>query len=64
MNDDQLYNAIWETVGKHVGYGVDCDVLTDQIWDIIIEDDVQTARRNKRNQIGAFMMGTMWGRPQ
>jgi hypothetical protein len=64
MTDDQLYNAIWETVGKHVGYGVDCDVLTDQIWDIIIKDDAQTTRRHKRNQVGAFMMGTMWGRPQ
>jgi hypothetical protein len=64
MTDDQLYNAIWETVGKHVGYGVDCDVLTDQIWDIIIEDDAQTTRRDKRNQVGAFMMGTLWGRPQ
>ncbi len=64
MTDDQLYNAIWETVGKHVGYGIDCDVLTDQIWDIILEDDAQTTRRNKRNQVGAFMMGTLWGRPQ
>jgi hypothetical protein len=64
MTDDQLYNAIWETVGARIGYGVDCDVLTDQIWDIIIEDDAQTTRRNKRNQVGAFMMGTLWGRPQ
>ena len=64
MTDDQLYNAIWETVGKHVGYGVECDVLTDQIWDLLLEDDADTVRRNRRNQAGAFMMGTMWGRPQ
>ena len=36
--DDQLYDAIWEVVGKHVGYGIECDVLTDQIWDIIMEE--------------------------
>jgi hypothetical protein len=45
MTDDQLYNAIWETAGKHVGYGIDCDVLTDQIWDLLLEDARDTARR-------------------
>ena len=54
MTDDQLYNAIWETVGKHVGYGVDCDALTDQIWDVIIEDD--RSRRRKDQALG-FMAG-------
>ena len=31
---DTLYNRIWETVGKKVGYGIDCDVLTDALMDI------------------------------
>jgi hypothetical protein len=45
MTDDQLYNAIWETAGKHVGYGIGCDVLTDQIWDLLLEDARDNARR-------------------
>jgi hypothetical protein len=45
MTDDQLYNAIWETAGKYVGYGIDCDVLTDQIWDLLLEDARDTSRR-------------------
>jgi hypothetical protein len=34
---DTLYNYIWEVVGKKVGYGVDCDALTDQICDAVTE---------------------------
>ena len=64
MTDDQLYNAIWETAGKHVGYGIGCDVLTDQIWDLLLEDARDTARRRGYEQTAGFMMGTMLGRPQ
>ena len=35
---DTLYNRIWETVGKKVGYGVDCDALTDALMDIFNEE--------------------------
>jgi hypothetical protein len=34
---DTLYNYIWEVVGKKVGYGIDCDALTDQICDAVME---------------------------
>ena len=30
-----LYELIWEEVGKKVGYGIDCDVMTDRIVDIV-----------------------------
>ena len=30
-----LYDLIWEEVGKKVGYGIDCDVMTDRIIDIV-----------------------------
>jgi hypothetical protein len=30
-----LYELIWEELGKNVGYGIDCDVLTDKIVDIV-----------------------------
>jgi hypothetical protein len=26
---------IWEEVGKKVGYGIDCDVMTDRLVDIV-----------------------------
>ena len=32
-----LYNLIWEGVGKKVGYGVDCDVMTNKLMDIIAD---------------------------
>jgi len=34
---DTLYNYIWEVVGKKVGYGADCDELTDRICDAVTE---------------------------
>ena len=64
MTDDQLYNRIWETVGARIGYGVDCDELTDQIWDLLLEDARDTARRRSYDRAAGFMMGTMWGRSQ
>jgi len=36
-DNDSLYNRIWKTVGKKVGYGIDCDVLTDQVIDVVKE---------------------------
>ena len=32
---DSLYNRIWKTVGERVGYGIDCDTLTDKVIDIV-----------------------------
>ena len=40
MNDfdrNTLYNYVWEVVGKKVGYGIDCDVLADQVCDAVME---------------------------
>ena len=34
---DTLYNYVWETVGKKVGYGIDCDVLADQVCDAVTD---------------------------
>jgi hypothetical protein len=34
---DTLYNYVWDVVGKKVGYGIDCDVLTDKICDAVTE---------------------------
>jgi hypothetical protein len=34
---DTLYNYIWGTVGPRVGYGIECDLLTDQICDAVME---------------------------
>ena len=32
-----LYELIWKEVGKKVGYGIDCDVMTDRLVDIVAE---------------------------
>jgi hypothetical protein len=32
-----LYDLIWEEVGKKVGYGIDCDEMTDRLVDIVAE---------------------------
>jgi hypothetical protein len=37
FDHDTLYNCIWETVGDKVGYGIDCDFLTDRICDVVME---------------------------
>jgi hypothetical protein len=34
---DTLYDYVWEVVGRRIGYGIDCDVLTDQICDAVTE---------------------------
>ena len=34
---NSLYDRIWKVVGKKVGYGIDCDVLSDQICDAVTE---------------------------
>ena len=45
---DSLYNRIWKTVGKKVGYGIDCDVLTDWVIDEVNEwIDTKTTEETK-----------------
>jgi hypothetical protein len=61
VTDDQLYSEIWKVVAAHVGDNTDADYLTDQIWDVILEDARDTARRRSYDQAAGFMMGTMWG---
>jgi hypothetical protein len=37
FDNDTLYNYVWSVVGKKVGYGADCDALTEQICDAVME---------------------------
>jgi hypothetical protein len=30
-----FYDKLWEELGKKVGYGIDCDKLTDRVMDLI-----------------------------
>jgi len=60
MTDDQLYSEIWKVVADHVGDSTDADYLTDQIWDVILDDARDTARRRSYDQAAGFMMGTLW----
>jgi hypothetical protein len=34
---DTLYDYVWEVVGRRIGYGIDCDVLTDQVCDAVMK---------------------------
>jgi predicted P-loop ATPase len=34
---DSLYTRLWKTIGERVGYGIDCDTLTDKVIDIVNE---------------------------
>ena len=60
MTDQELYNKIWEVVGQHVGYGIECDQTTDEIWDIIMEDDADQGNQRSYDQTAGFMMGAMF----
>ena len=60
MTDQELYNAIWETVGKHVGFGIECDQVTDEIWDLLLLDAKYTARGRSYDQAAGFIMGAMY----
>ena len=62
MTDEALYQAIWETVERFIGDGPECEALTNEIWDLLLEDAREGARQQNRDKAAAFMMGTMWGR--
>ena len=32
---ESFYDKLWEELGKKVGYGIDCDELTDRVMDLI-----------------------------
>jgi hypothetical protein len=37
LDRDTLYDYVWEVVGRRIGYGIDCDVLTDQVCDAVMK---------------------------
>ena len=41
-----FYNQLWEELGKKVGYGIDCDQLTDGVMDLI-RDNIPDPIDNK-----------------
>ena len=41
-----FYDKLWEELGKKVGYGIDCDQLTDRIMDLI-KDNIPEPMENK-----------------
>jgi hypothetical protein len=60
MTDNQLYNAIWEVVARHVGDTTEADEITDHIWDILMEDDQDITRQRSYNQTAGFMMSALY----
>ena len=41
-----FYDKLWEELGKKVGYGIDCDQLTDRVMDLI-KDNIPEPLENK-----------------
>jgi len=41
-----FYDKLWEELGKKVGYGIDCDQLTDRVMDLI-KDNIPEPLVNK-----------------
>lgn len=41
-----FYDKLWEELGKKVGYGIDCDELTDEVMDLI-KDTIPEPLENK-----------------
>jgi len=41
-----FYDKLWEELGKKVGYGIDCDELTDRVMDLI-KDNIPEPMENK-----------------
>ena len=62
MTDEALYQAIWKTAERFVGDGPECEALTNELWELILEDARDGARQRNRDRTAAFMMGTMWGK--
>jgi hypothetical protein len=62
MTDEALYQAIWETAERYVGDGPECEALTNELWELVLEDARDGARQRNRAQMAGFLMGQMWGR--
>jgi len=57
----KLYDTIWKIVGTKVGYGIECDVVTDQLIDAVDEWLPQEHDTNsyKWNQCVKTMRGNL-----
>lgn len=42
---DGLYDRVWCAIGKHVGYGIACDTLTDTVLHTILDHLPQPGQR-------------------
>ena len=43
---ESFYDKLWKELGKKVGYGIDCDQLTDRVMDLI-KDNIPEPLENK-----------------
>jgi hypothetical protein len=46
VDQNSFYDKLWEELGKKVGYGIDCDQLTDRVMDLI-KDNIPEPLENK-----------------
>ena len=62
MNDDTLYAAIWETARGYLESEMETEALTNEIWELLVEDSKGLAAQRSYDRTAGFFMGTMWGR--
>jgi len=62
MTSEALYQAIWETVERYVSDGSECEELTNELWELVLEDGIDGARQRNRDRTATFIMGTIWGK--
>jgi RNAse (barnase) inhibitor barstar len=43
---ESFYDKLWKELGKKVGYGIDCDQLTDRVMNLI-KDNIPELMENK-----------------
>ena len=46
-----FYDKLWEELGKKVGYGIDCDELTDRVMDLIKDNIPEPMENNYYSDI-------------
>jgi hypothetical protein len=62
MTDEAFYQAIWEIAERFVGDGPECEALTNELLEFVLEVAKDGARQRSRAEMAGFMMGQMWGR--
>ena len=57
-----FYDKLWEELGKKVGYGIDCDQLTDRVMDLIKDNIPEPMDEVVERLIKKYQAQKLWNR--